>query len=153
MKSILKSIYKFFDKLEDKIRGRLSRYPIVYAFLGGIGVVLFWRGIWHTTDFFTEVIFSFQKNGSVNLGSLPWWDGPLSVFFGSTLLLSTGLFVFDFLGSQTIISGLRGEKKLEQKTEEEIKMDVEVVKDIKEEVEKIAHRLDDIEENLKQKDN
>ena len=48
-----KNIVKFFDKLEDKTRAMLSRMPILYAFVGGIGVVLFWRGVWHTTDFLT----------------------------------------------------------------------------------------------------
>ena len=141
-------IYNFFDKLEDKIRGKLSHYPIFYAFIGGVGIVIFWRGVWHTTDFFTEVIFSYQLNGSINLGSLPWWDGPLSLLVGSVLLLSTGLFVFDFIGSQAIISGLKGEKKLEEKTEEEIKTETEVIRGIEKEVKEISHRLEEIEEDL-----
>jgi len=144
----MKNIINFFDKLEDKIRGKLSRYPIVYAFIGGIGIVTFWRGVWHTIDFFTEIIFSYQLNGSLDLGSLPWWDGPLSLLVGSILLLSTGLFVFDFIGSQAIISGIKGEKRLEEKTEEEIKTETEVIKGIEKEVKKISHRLDDIEESL-----
>ena len=48
---MLREIIHFFDKLEDKTRGTLSHYPFLYAFLGGIGVVLFWRGVWHTNDF------------------------------------------------------------------------------------------------------
>ena len=147
----MKSIINFFDKLEDKIRGRLSHYPILYAFLGGVGIVIFWRGVWHTTDFFTEVIFSYQLKGSVDLGALPWWDGPLSLLTGSILLLSTGLFVFDFIGSQAIISGLKGEKRLEEKTEEEIKTETEVIKGIEKEVKEISHRLEEIEEGLGKK--
>lgn len=147
----MKLIIKFFDKLEDKVRGKLSHYPILYAFIGGVGVVIFWRGVWHTTDFFTEVIFSYQVYGSVNLGSLPWWDGPLSLLVGSILLLLTGLFVFDFIGSQAIISGLRGEKRLEEKTEEEIKTEGEIIKGIEKEVKEISQRLDDIEEDLEKK--
>ncbi|MEK7088630.1 MAG: hypothetical protein AAB913_00685 [Patescibacteria group bacterium] len=145
----MKFIYNFFDKLEDKIRGKLSHYPIIYAFLGGIGVVTFWRGVWHTTDFFTQVIFSYQQNISIDLGSLPWWDGPLSILIGSILLLSTGLFVFDFIGTQAIITGIKGEKKLEEKTEEEIRIETETIGEIKKEVKEISHRLTDIEKNLK----
>jgi len=148
----MKSIINFFDKLEDKIRGRLSHYPIFYAFLGGVGIVIFWRGVWHTTDFFTEVIFSYQLNGFVDLGALPWWDGPLSLLTGSILLLSTGLFVFDFIGSQAIISGLRGEKRLEEKTEKEIRTETEVINGIEKEVKEISHRLDEIEEDLEKKE-
>ena len=145
----MKSIVNFFDKLEDKIRGKLSHFPIIYAFLGGIGIVTFWRGVWHTTDFFTQVIFSYQQNISIDLGSLPWWDGPLSILIGSILLLSTGLFVFDFIGTQAIISGLKGEKRLEEKTEEEVILETGVIREIKEEVKEISHRLADIEKNLK----
>src|SRR3989339_965457 len=148
----MKFIYKFFDKLEDKIRGKLSHYPILYALIGGVGIVIFWRGVWHTADFFTEVIFSYQLDGSVDLGSLPWWDGPLSLLIGSVLLLSTGLFVFDFIGTESIISGLKGEKKLAEKTEEEIKVETGAIKEIKEEVKKILHRLGNIEENLEKKE-
>jgi hypothetical protein len=42
--------YSFFDKFEDHIRTHLSRYPIVYTIIGGIAIVLFWRGVWHTAD-------------------------------------------------------------------------------------------------------
>ena len=147
----MKSIYKFFDKIEDKIRGKLSHYPILYAFIGGVGVVVFWRGVWHTTDFFTEVIFSYQLNGSVNLGSLPWWDGPLSLLIGSLLLLSTGLFVFDFIGTQAIISGLKGEKKLEEKTEKEIIEETGAIAEIREEIKEISQHLDKIGKELEQK--
>jgi hypothetical protein len=144
----MKFLYNFFDKLEDKIRGKLSHYPILYAFIGGVGVVTFWRGVWHTTDFFSEVIFSYQQNVSIDIGTLPWWDGPLSILTGSILLLSTGLFVFDFIGTQSIITGLRGEKRLEEKTEEEVRKETSVISEIKEEVGEISHRLEDIEKNL-----
>lgn len=144
----MKTVVNFFDKLEDKIRGRLSHYPILYAFIGGVGVVIFWRGVWHTADFVTEVIFSYQMNGSVNLGSLPWWDGPVSILVGGILLLSTGLFVFDFIGTQAMISGLKGEKRLEEKTEEEIKLEAGAISEIREEVKEIAHHLDEIEKKM-----
>lgn len=147
----MKLIYNFFDKLEDKIRGKLSRYPILYAFIGGVGIVIFWRGVWHTTDFFTEVIFSYQLNGSIDIGKLPWWDGPLSLLVGSVLLLSTGLFVFDFIGTQAIISGIKGEKKLEEKTEEEIREETGAIEEIKKEMKIIAHRLDGIEKGIEKK--
>ncbi len=149
----MRSIYKFFDKLEDKIRGKLSHYPILYAFLGGVGVVLFWRGIWHTTDFISDVVFSYQQNDTIDLASLPWWDGPLSIVLGCSLLLSTGLFVFDFIGTEAIVSGLRGEKKLVEKMvekeNEEVKIEAGAIEEVKKEVKEIADRLADIEKDLK----
>ena len=67
-------IIKFFDKLEDKVRARLSHYPILYALVGGVGIVLFWRGVWHVAD-------------DMGLGS---WT---SIIISLILLLMTGLFV------------------------------------------------------------
>ena len=84
---VIKKIVQFFDKLEDKTRAKLSHTPIVYAFLGGIGVVLFWRGVWHIAD-------------DINLNSI------ISIIVGSIILLITGVFVSAFIGSRLIISGL-----------------------------------------------
>ena len=89
-------IIQFFDKLEDKIRGKLSHYPILYAIIGGVGVVLFWRGVWHIAD-------------DLNVGSV------VSLIIGTVFLLMTGVFVSAFIGSRLIISGLSGEKKLTEK--------------------------------------
>src|SRR3989338_9252294 len=98
-------ILRFFDKLEDRVRGRLSRTPIVYAFVGGIAVVIFWRGIWHLAD-------ELQSLGG-------WWrvffSPDVSLIFSVLILLGTGLFVSFFIGDRIIMSGLRHEKKIEEK--------------------------------------
>src|SRR3989344_2996457 len=96
-----KGILKYFDKLEDRVRGKLSHHPIMYAFIGGIGVVLFWRGVWHTAD-------------DLNIGSVA------SLVIAVTILLVTGVFVSAFIGNRLIISGLIGEKKLEEKEMKDI---------------------------------
>jgi len=105
------SIVRFFDKLEDKVRGRLSHRSIVYALVGGICTVLFWRGIWHTGDILME------KGGF--LGRM--FYEPITVVWTSIALLLTGLFVSNFIGERIIISGLKKEKKVTDKTEEEVK--------------------------------
>ena len=51
---MIDSIYYLFDKMEDHIRARLARHPFVYTFIGGAGVVLFWRGVWHMADVFEK---------------------------------------------------------------------------------------------------
>ena len=43
---------------------------------------------------------------------------------------------------------MKGEKKLAEKTEEEVKIETGTIKEIKKGVEEISHRLDDIEKNL-----
>ena len=122
-------IVKFFDKLEDRVRGHLSHYPILYAFLGGIGVVLFWRGVWHTADDF-------------GLASIT------SLIVGTILLLLTGVFVSAFIGNRLIISGLSGEKKLEEKEAEEIETEEYILHTLKTEVKKIREDLEVIKSKV-----
>ena len=98
-------IVRFFDRLEDYVRTRLSRKPILYAFVGGVGVVLFWRGIWMTAD----------EMGISSFGSI-----VVSIL----ILLLTGLFVSFFVGDAIIISGLKHDKKLIEKTEAEVDAEI-----------------------------
>ena len=140
---MFKFIYRFFDKLEDRIRGSLSHYPIIYAFIGGVGIVLFWRGVWHTADYFMMLSNSANYDqSSINLSDAIWWDGPVSFLIGTGLLLLTGLFVSDFIGNEIIITGLGGEKKLSEKTEKEVKNEARAIVDIKNEVQEIYRKLD-----------
>lgn len=143
---LFKKIYHLGDKLEDKVRGKLSHYPILYAFVAGAGIIIFWRGIWRLVDFFIEYL---NINGQQN--DLIWLDGVLSIVFGTTLLLMVGLFVSSFIGNEIIISGIKGEKRIAEKTEQEIEQDISL--DIKTELElkDIAKRLERIEKLLENK--
>jgi hypothetical protein len=120
---IFKAIYKYFDKLEDRIRRRLTHFPLIYAFIGSIGIVSIWRGIWVISD-------------NWNL------SGFESLFWGVLITMLTGLFVSFFIGENIIISGLNREKRTDEKTEEEIKEDkaflISIKKDIKDIKEFIA---------------
>lgn len=126
---IIKDIVQFFDKLENKIRGKLSHYPILYAFIGGIGVVLFWRGIWHIAD-------------DVNVGS------SVSFVIGAIILLVTGIFVSEFIGKKLIISGLIGEKKLTEKEESEIETEETQLKNLQNTLNKLEKKLDHLDTHL-----
>lgn len=75
---MIKDVVKYFDRLENKIKSKLSHYPILYAFIGGVGVVLFWRGIWHAAD-------------DINMSSI------ISMIVGAFILLITGVFVSSLL--------------------------------------------------------
>lgn len=129
---LIKNIVKFFDKLEDKVRGALSHYPIIYGFLGGVGVVLFWRGVWHTSD-------------ELNLGSIE------SIILGSVILLITGVFVSTFIGNKVIISGLLGGKKLSEKEEAEIKEEARDIENIQESLEKVEEKISKLEKDMEKK--
>ena len=139
-------IIHFFDKLEDKIRGKLSRMPILYACLGGIGVVLFWRGVWHTTDFITAYLL-----GETDLTVFNIFDGPLSFLVGTVMLLMTGVYVSAFIGNRLIVSGLYGEKKLTEKTKEEIETEEEQIKKLQNTIERVERKVSEIESEIDHK--
>jgi hypothetical protein len=145
-------IYKFFDKLEDKVRGKLSHKPIIYGFIGGIGIVLFWRGVWHTADYLSELIYYSTSYGPGFITSIEarWWDGPLSFLIGSILLLITGLFVSSFIGNEIIISGLKGERKMTEKTEEEIKQESELIQGTISQIKEIREHIEEIDKIIKE---
>jgi uncharacterized membrane protein len=121
----VKKVVKFFDKLEDKVRARLSRKPIIYTLIGAVAIVLFWRGVWMLAD------------------KIPFLNGWVSTILSVVILLMTGLFVSFFIGEQVLISGLKQEKKLTEKTEEEIKSEGVIL-------EEIDNHLEKIEEDIKE---
>ncbi len=119
----MRKITRFFDKFENKVRGFLSGYPIVYGTISGVGIVSFWRGVWETSDI---------------MGVSP----QASLFFGFLVLLAIGVLVTEFLGNRIIISGLRGEKKLEEKTLEEIEDEEMFLADLKKKVDRIEKMIE-----------
>lgn len=130
----IRKIFHFFDKLEDKIRGCLSKYPILYTFIGGIAIVLFWRGVWHTADIL-------QQKG----GWLGWiFYEPTNLAIVSIILLATGLFVSYFIGDTILISGMKGEKKVTDKTEKEVREEELKIADLRATVKEMKKEVDDI---------
>lgn len=159
----LMRLIRFFDKLEDHIREWLSRNPILYALVGAIGVVLFWRGVWHTADFLSARYFhpvvSSLLTEPVNveawgIGSIPGtvdypflWDGAVSLIAGTIILLVTGLLVSNFIGDHIIISGLRREKKLAEKTEGEVEEEETILFRVHKEMHGLSERIGRLEKN------
>lgn len=123
----MRHVFKFFDHLEDSIRISLSRYPIPYSFIGGVAIVLFWRGVWMIAD------------------SLWFMTGWVSLLISVVILLLTGLFVSFFIGDNIIITGIRKEKKLIDQTENEISTEADIVKKLEERIRRIEHMVKDIE--------
>jgi len=140
-----KKIYNFGDKLEDKVRGKLSHYPIIYAFIGGAGVIIFWRGVWRCIDFLMEIL---ERNGNDLIPHLRWWDGVLSIAMGTGLLLLVGLFVSSFIGNEIILSGIKGEKKMAEKNEEDIKTDIVLDVEIRNQLKDISKKLNEVQKKL-----
>lgn len=131
------AITHFFDKLEDRIRGRLSHYPIVYALIGGFGVVLFWRAVWHTADILKD-------QGGI-LGFI--FYEPTQIILTLIVLLATGLMVSIFIGDQIIISGIKHEKKLTEKTEEEVSEDLAMLSHVMDRLKKIEDGIAELKKS------
>lgn len=119
-------IIKFFDVLEDIIRAWLSKRPILYGFVAGIGAVLFFRGVWLIAD-------------ELNISS------SASILISLVILLLSGVFVSHFVGDQLVLSGLKKEKKIIDKTEDEVRAGAIELRDIKEELKEIKGKIEEIQ--------
>jgi hypothetical protein len=137
----MKKIIKFFDHLEDRIRGFFSHIPISYAFLGGVVMILFWRGIWHTADIL-------QKKGGI--WGLLFYE-PVTVVWTTIIMLMIGLFVSFFIGEQILISGLKQEKKVADKTEKEIEEEETQINRIENKLLKIETEISELKDDLENK--
>lgn len=147
----MKKTFRFFDRMENKVRGFLSKYPIFYGAIAGIGLVLFWRGVWHTTDSLAEVVWGAADwYSTIDIYS-SFWDGPISFVMGSGLLLLCGVFVSQLIGKEVIISGLRGEKKLSERTEVEVRTETGAIAEIRHELRTVLRRLDRMEKKMDEK--
>lgn len=132
--SAIKRLYKILDKFEDLVRGKLSHHPIPYAFVGGVAIVLFWRGVWHLAD------------------ELPIISGSIaSIVVGSVIMLSTGLFVSFFIGDRIILSGLKKEKKIAEQTETEIEFENSILTSLDHRLGMLELQIKDIKEMLDKK--
>jgi hypothetical protein len=123
-------IISFFDKLEDRVRARLSHAPIIYSFIGGVGIVLFWKGVWETA------------------GWVPLLDGPGSIVLGTLILLTSGLLVSFFIGDTIIISGLKRDKKIAEKTEQRIRTESDLIIDVERKLADMQRQIGEIQEKL-----
>ncbi len=140
-------MFNFFKKLGRRIRTALSRRPVLYGFVGGVGVVLFWRGIWHTADFLALVVYSW-RGGSPTIDYINIWDSLISLVSGAVLLLSTGLFVSDFIGSEILTSGLKGEERLAEETESDVELEKRKLAEMEGKLEHLDDHLEAIEKKL-----
>ncbi len=129
----------------------MSHRPKLYALVVGLGVVFFWRGVWLGTDFIFTYFGSFQNGASINYTSSIWWDAPLSILIGIIILYFTGAFVSSFIGNELILSGLRGEKRLNQKTETEVKTEAQTIDDIKKELDNVRREVEQLEKKSLEK--
>lgn len=131
----LRRLARFFDKLEDVTRARLSHHPILYTFIGGIGIVLFWKGIWETAETF------------------PALHGIPSVILSLVFLLPTGLFVSFFIGDNIILSGYKREKKVTEQTEAQVRAEKDAIGEIATRLTRIENEILAMRNSVAEKQN
>ena len=82
--------------------------------------------------------------------SIPFLNGPISIAISVSILLVTGLFVSFFVGDVIILSGVKKEKKIIEKTELEIEQDEITLRAIKNEIDGIKRDTDKVKKILEQ---
>lgn len=91
----MKSFQKFLLNGEESARRYFEHYPFLQAFFAGIGVIIFWRGIWEWLD-----------NNHIS--------PILSIIIGILILFFVGVFVQTFIGNTIIIKNVEQEEKKEK---------------------------------------
>ncbi len=129
------------DRLEDSVRSRLSHRSIIYALIGGTMVIVFWRGVWHTADILMA------KGG--------FWGWffyePVTLIWTSVVLLLTGLFVSSFIGERIVISGLKKEKKVTDRTEEEVQKEENKIISLNSKIDLLIKEVANLKDELAKK--
>ncbi|TAL49112.1 hypothetical protein EPN83_02455 [Patescibacteria group bacterium] len=123
-------LLRWLDRLEDRVRHHLSKRPRLYALVAGIAIVLFWRGVWQLAD-----QFDFLTPGT-------------SIVIAVLLMLLTGTFVSFFIGGRLLISGLMADKRLDEKTAEEIKQEEEDILRLRETIKELRKDISEIKDKL-----
>ncbi len=104
--------------------------------IGAVAIVLFWRGVWHTADIL-------QAKG----GWLGWvFYEPTNLVIVLVILLATGLFVSYFIGDTILLSGLKKEKKVAERTEREVKEEDEKISELRTTIKEMKKEVDQIKE-------
>ncbi len=127
----------------------LSHRPLWYALCGGIGVVLFWRGVWLTADFVAfRIGVGSGSHGSIDVSGLLWWDGPLSLAMGALILLVINAFVSSLIGNEVIISSLRAERRANEAEGRMEATELSEIEAVRRSLTAATAKLDDLERHV-----
>src|SRR3989344_1324738 len=129
---MIKYFIKELDRLEDHVRHFLSKRPLLYALVAGVGVVLFWRGVWDLAGLIIG----------------PW----ISLLLSVVIMLITGTFVSFFIGDQIIISGMRAEKSVDDKNEDEIRKEEGEIAHLDQDIELLKSQVAEIKQLIERAD-
>lgn len=74
---------------------------------------------------------------------------PITIIWTSLILLMTGLFVSNFIGERIVISGLKKEKKVTDKTEMEVDKEEYEIRSMRVKINQIAKNIEELKNNIK----
>jgi hypothetical protein len=120
MKLGLKRMVKGFETKHKAFQSRLrTTHKTLYAFLGGVGVVMFWHGLWEGLNivYLSGGTFSFIGNPA------------FSMTVGIVILAFTGLFVLELVGREA--------QELE-----------DAIDDVQDDIDNVQEDLEDVQEDL-----
>jgi hypothetical protein len=130
----------------NRIKSWLSHHASLYALFGGIGVILFWRGVWHTMDYLMLLANTTDALNTIDLSTSLWWDGPLSIVIGTIILLTVSAFVSSLIGNELILDGLRTEQRQLSKTGGVIHNESQDIDDLRKSFSHITKKLDHLDQ-------
>lgn len=87
--------------MQQRARKYFEQFPFLQAILAGVGVIVFWRGIWEGLD----------RTGVSPL---------VSIIIGIIILGAVGVFVETFIGNTMIIKEVLQEEKVGKKNMKEV---------------------------------
>ena len=145
LKQMTATVINYFQNFEIYNRNFLVKHKYLYALLGGTGIILFWKGVWYIAD-------SIKMNGinyfGESLGEIMMiiFSDTGSLILGLILMLATGVFVSEFIDDEIIISGIKKEKQIIDKSAEEIiaeeKKEEKILEELKDHIINIEKELE-----------
>jgi hypothetical protein len=107
--------------------------------------------VWHTADILMEKGAEMYIYDGSKFGKFMYYFfyEPNTIIWTVLLLLLTGLFVSTMIGDRIILSGLKHEKKVDEKTEEEIREEEQQIVLLNKKVSEISKDIEEIKTLLK----
>lgn len=115
--------------IEESARKFFERFPFSHAFIAGVGVILFWRGVWEIADI-------------IKL------DPIASVLLGIILLGGIGLFIQTFVGNAIIIKNVKKEEQLEKQTERKVEQVEQEISTEEVNISKLTEKIDELSKKI-----
>jgi hypothetical protein len=124
----MNEITKKLLRTEEGARKFFEKVPFIHAFLAGVGVIIFWRGVWELFD---------------QIGITP----VQSIIMGVVLLGGIGVFIQTFLGNTIIIKDVAKKEKSETKLIKEVESEVSgeeiTLKQLAEKIDRLTKKLEE----------